>query len=144
MRLAYRYSKGEKGERIGVRNKNPASFFQPDSACADGTIEARNKIGTASAIEPGAMATRKTADGKGRLYILRRGVGMSKFHSCIRTLGMKTGGKFRPCKFHSCLGQEGNAKWNEDISNLEEDERVGGSMKVKDSRRRNIINIWMR
>ena len=127
MRLAYRYSKGEKGERIGVRNKNPASFFQPDSICADGTLKGRNKIGTASAIEPGAMATRKTADGKGRLYILRRGVGMSKFHSCIRT-----------------LGQEGNAKWNEDISNLEEDERVGGSMKVKDLRRRNIINIWMR
>ena len=127
MRLAYRYSKGEKRERIGVRNKNPASFFQPDSACADGTLKERNKIGTASAIEPGAMATRKTADGKGRLYILRRGVGMSKFHSCIRT-----------------LGQEGNAKWNEDISNLEEDERVGGSMKVKDLRRRNIINIWMR
>ena len=73
------------------------------------------------------MATRKTADGKGRLYILRRGVGMSKSHSCIRT-----------------LGQEGNANWTEDISNLEEDERVGGSMKVKDLRRRNIINIWMR
>ena len=69
----------------------------------------------ASAIEPGAMATRETADGKGRLYIPRRGVGMSRSHSCIRT-----------------LGQEGNAKRNEDISNLKEDERVGGPMKVKE------------
>ena len=115
MRLAYRYSKGEKGKRIGVRNKNPASLFQPDSECANGTLQARNKIGAASAIDSGAMVARRTADGKGRLYILWRGVGVSTFHSCIRT-----------------LGQEGNAKWNEDISNLEEDERLGGSMKVKE------------